>query len=255
MPRFSANISIMFTELPFLDRFAAAKEVGFAAVECWFPYEHSIETLRQVLARTGLTLNGINTVQGDPDNWGLAGVPGREDKFRENLEQALSYASALGVGAIHVMAGFVGPAGRAAHLETYRGNLAWAADRAAGAGVTLVIEPLNARDRPNYLVGRSDDCVAVIEAVARPNLKLLFDVYHIQISEGDLTTRLRRHWPHIGHIQIAAVPSRAEPDEGEVDYRAILKEIDALGWAGWVGCEYKPRGDAVEGLRWREALA
>jgi hydroxypyruvate isomerase len=256
MPRFSANVSIMFTDLPFLERFAAARAAGFEAAECWFPYEHSVETMRATIDRAGIVLNGINTAPGsEPGDWGLAGIPGREASFREGVEQALHYATRLGVTGIHVMAGAVGPAGREAHLDTYRKNLAWAADQAAGTDVTLVIEPLNVRDRPTYLVQYSDLCARIVDEVAKPKLKLLFDVYHIQISEGDLITRLRRHFSKIGHIQIAAVPSRAEPDEGEVNYRDILREIDALGWTGWVGCEYKPRGDVVEGLRWREALA
>jgi 2-dehydrotetronate isomerase len=256
MPRYSANLSILFPELPFLDRFEAAAEAGFQAVECWFPYEHPVAALRELLDANALKLVGINTSPGGgPGDWGLAAVPGREAEFDTAFVQALDYAAALGADAVHVLAGQVAEGGRAAAMDAYVANLERACRRAEGTGVTLLIEPLNGRDRPGYLVATSDLCGEVIGRVGAPNLRMMFDVYHVQISEGDLTARLRRHFPVIGHIQIAGVPDRAEPDTGEVNYAAILAEIDRLGWPGYVGCEYKPRGSTRDGLAWRERLA
>jgi 2-dehydrotetronate isomerase len=257
MPRYSANISMLFEEVPFTERFGAAKCAGFEAVECWFPYQYSISTLRALLDGEGLALIGINTAAGDSASgeWGLAALPGREAEFKESVRQALDYATALGGAAIHVMASIV-PRGLDSEMvqRTYLRNLEWALRTSEGADVTLLIEPLNQRDRPNYLLSRSDHAARIIERLANPRLKMLFDIYHVQISEGDIITRLHRHLPHIGHIQIAAVPTRAEPDEGELNYSAILAEVDRAGWRGWVGCEYRPRGGTVEGLGWRCAL-
>jgi hydroxypyruvate isomerase len=256
MPRYSANISIMFTELPFLERFAAAKAAGFEAVEFWFPYEHSKPDLKRIIDGEGLTLVGLNTAPGDTSKgeWGMAALPDREADFDRDFAQALDYAVALGASGIHVMASMTGGMDHVACRTTYLGNLARAAKRAEGSGVTLLIEPLNAKDRPGYHLSRSDDAIEVIGQVGAPSLKLMFDVYHIQVMEGDIIRRLRGHFPHIGHIQIAAVPTRHEPDEGELNYRAILAEIDALGWQGFIGCEYKPRAGTLQGLGWRTTL-
>lgn len=257
MPRYSANISILFTELPFLARFAAARAAGFEAVECWFPYEHAPEELRAILDGEGLTLVGINTAPGDVSKgeWGVTALPGREAEFDRQIAQALDYAAALGARGVHVMAAMCGGLDLAACGRAYLANLEKALRRAEGSGVTLLIEPLNARDRPGYFLSRSDQAAEIITRLGHPALRLMFDIYHVQVMEGDIIRRLRAHRPLTGHIQIAAVPSRAEPDEGELDYRAILSEIDALGWEGWVGCEYKPRASTLDGLGWREALA
>ncbi len=256
MPRYSANISIMFQELPFLERFAAAKAAGFDAVEFWFPYEHPKAQLRGMLDDIGLTLVGLNTAPGDvaKGEWGHAALPGREDEFDQGFAQALDYAMALGSRGIHVMAAMTGAFDHAVCEKTYMANLERAAKRTEGSGIPLLIEPLNAKDRPGYFLSRSDQAVDIIRRIGAPNLKLMFDVYHVQVMEGDIIRRLRGHLPHIGHIQIAAVPTRAEPDEGELNYSTILAEIDLAGWQGWVGCEYKPRAGTVEGLGWREAL-
>jgi hydroxypyruvate isomerase len=254
-PSFTANISFMFAEHGFLDRIDAAKAAGFDRVECHFPYEFPVEVLRERLARAGVALTGLNTVPGDaPGGWGRAGVPGEEAVFRRDFDQALGYAVALGVPMIHVMAAVVPLAGRAEALRTYVANLRAVAPLAAAAGVTLLLEPLNTRDKPDYLVARSDEIADLIAEIGQPNVKLLFDVYHVQIMEGDLIQRLRRHAPVIGHVQIAAVPSRAEPDEGEVDYRAIFRALDEIGYTAPIGLEYKPRGDTAAGLAWRQAL-
>jgi 2-dehydrotetronate isomerase len=257
MPRYCANISILFTELPFPERFAAAKAAGFEAVEFWFPYEHPKAELKRIIDNEGLRLVGLNTAPGDvaKGEWGLTALPGREADFDRGFAQALDYAVALGASGIHIMAAMTGGLDHAACRTAYLTNLSRAAKRAEGSGVTLLIEPLNARDRPGYHLSRSDDAIEVIKQVGASNLKLMFDVYHVQVMEGDILKRLRGHWPHVGHIQIAAVPTRHEPDEGELNYRAILAEIDALGWKGFVGCEYKPRAGTLAGLGWRQALA
>ncbi|MGL4437795.1 MAG: 2-oxo-tetronate isomerase [Bosea sp. (in: a-proteobacteria)] len=257
MPRYSANISIMFQDLPFLARFGAAKAAGFAAVECWFPYEHPKQHLKDLLDGHGLSLVGINTAPGDvaKGEWGVTALPGRESEFDRQFAEALDYAMALGSSGIHIMAAMTGGMDTGACDSAYMGNLERAAKLAEGTGVNLLIEPLNAKDRPGYFLSRSDKSIDIITRIGAANLKLMFDVYHIQVMEGDIIRRLRAHLPHVGHIQIAAVPTRHEPDEGELNYRAILAEIDALGWQGWVGCEYKPRAGTVEGLGWCEALA
>jgi hydroxypyruvate isomerase len=256
MPRYSANISIMFQELPFLARFGAARAAGFEAVECWFPYDHPGPVVKDHLDEHGLALVGINTAPGDVSKgeWGVTALPGHEAQFERQFDEALGYATTLGASGIHVMAAMTGSLDAAACERVYIANLERAARKAEGTGVNLLIEPLNARDRPGYFLSRSDHAIDIIGRIGAPNLKLMFDVYHVQVMEGDIFRRLRAHLPHVGHIQIAAVPTRHEPDEGELDYRAILAEIDALGWQGWVGCEYKPRGGTVEGLGWRDAM-
>lgn len=252
MPTFTANISFLFGEHPFLDRIDAAGRAGFERVECHFPYDYPIDELRERLARAGVSLTGLNTAPGDLQrgDWGLAGVPGREHDFKAHVNQAAEYASALGASMIHVMAGGVPPEGRDAALDTYVANLRWAARSVADKGLTLLLEPLNVRDRPDYLVSRSDEIAAIIANIGEPNVKLLFDVYHVQIMEGDLIRRIERHRAIIGHVQVAAVPSRAEPDEGEVSYPAIFSALEAIGYDGLIGLEYKPRARTEDGLGW-----
>ncbi len=251
MPRIAANISFLFSELPFLDRFAAAAAAGFRGVEAHFPYAHSKAELAGRLADSDLSLVLLNTAPGQRDNdFGLAAQVGRRDEFRAVLEQALDYVSTLGAGLVHVMAGDVAAAGRAAARETYLENLAWAAEQAATCGITLVIEPLNARDRPDYFLQRSDQAVELLQVLRRPNVKLLYDFYHVQIMEGDLALRLERHWPFVGHLQFASVPGRAEPDAGEIAYPFLFALLDRLGWQGWVSAEYRPRDTTLGGLAW-----
>lgn len=254
--RFTANISFMFADRPFLDRIAAAKACGLSHVECHFPYEFPIPFLKDKLAAAGVTMTGLNTLPGDTakGEWGLACVPGREAEFRAHFDQALNYATALGASVIHVMAGKTDPGARPAALKTYISNLRAAARQAAGTGVTLLLEPLNTRDMPGFLVSKSDDIVSILGEIGEPNVKLLFDLYHVQIMEGDLIRRLERHRSFIGHVQIAAVPSRAEPDEGEVNFPAIFAAIDAIGYRGLVGLEYKPRGRTEDGMAWMKTL-
>jgi hydroxypyruvate isomerase len=254
MLRLAANISFLFRELPFLDRFAAAAEAGFRLVECHWPYDNPVEALRDRLERAGQSLVMVNTAPGNLEagDFGLGAVPGREADFQAAFDQALLYVSALGATRIHCMAGKV-PVTATAH-RTFVDNLRVAADKARGKGVTLVIEPINTRSAPGYFLTRSQQAVDIIAEIDRPNVKLLFDVFHLQIMEGDIITRLENLLPLIGHVQIAAVPSRAEPDEGEINYRAVFDALERIGYDGVVGCEYLPRADTKGGLAWREKL-
>jgi hydroxypyruvate isomerase len=252
--KLSANIAFMFTDRPFLDRIDAAKAAGFDWVECHFPYEFSIKTLRERLAKASVSLTGLNTAPGDigKGEWGLAAVPGRERDFVAHFDQALEYASALGASVIHVMAGNI-PYDELSSA-TYVANLQQAARTASSTKINLVLEPLNRRDMPRYFISKSDDMAEILKKIDRPNVKLLFDVYHVQIMEGDLIKRLERHRQFIGHVQVAAVPSRAEPDEGEINLTGIFNALDAIGYRGFVGLEYKPRGRTEDGLRWLNSI-
>jgi 2-dehydrotetronate isomerase len=252
----SANISFMFMERPFLERIGAAAKAGFPAVECHFPYDHPIPAIRSALKKAGIRLTGINTAPGDlaAGDWGLACDPKKRTAFRTGVKQALRYAKALDIPTIHVMAGMVEDADRKKARRAYMANMAWAAEQAAAAGKTIVSEPLNTRDKPGYFISRSDEVAAMIREIGHPSLKLMFDIYHVQIMEGDVTKRLERHFDVIGHVQIAAVPSRNEPDEGEVSYAHIFATLQRLGYKGYVGCEYKPRGKTEDGLAWMKTL-
>jgi hydroxypyruvate isomerase len=200
-------------------------------------------------------LLGLNTVRGDrPGDMGLAAVPGREAEFAAALAQSLAYCRAAGFNAIHVMAGVVPPGEEAAAAELFVRHVAGAAEQAAALDLTILLEPLNPRDGPGYFYASIERADEIITAVGLRNVKLMFDCYHVAIMEGDVIKRLERFMPRIGHVQIAAVPSRAEPDEGEIAYPAIFAALDALGYAGWIGCEYKPRADTDAGLDWVEKL-
>jgi hydroxypyruvate isomerase len=253
MPRFAANISTMFTDRPFIDRVAGAAAAGFAAVECQFPYEVEAAELKQGLDRCAVRLVLLNTPPGDfaAGERGLAGLPGREAEFRADLDRALAYAETLDCTQIHVMAG-VRPEGadRTACLEVYRANLRHAAEVCARTGRLALIEPINTRDIPGYLLNTPAEAAAIIEAVGAPNLKLQFDFYHAQIMAGDLTRSFERHLPLVPHVQVAGVPERHEPDMGEVDYAYLFALLDRFGFTGWVGCEYFPAGRTEDGLGW-----
>ncbi len=253
--RLSANISMLFADLPFLQRIDAARAAGFPAVECQFPYATGLAELVDRLTALGLPMNSINTPMGDPTRgeFGFAALTGREDDFRAGFERALIYGSALKVSTIHCMSGVPGAATATSARNTFLQNLRWAAPLARNYDIDLVIEPLNARDRPGYFVARSDDVAGLIAELGESNVKLLFDMYHIQIMEGDLIRRLEKHWSIIGHIQIAGVPLRREPDEGEIAGANMLHELARRGWAGFVGAEYNPRGDTMAGLGWARA--
>jgi hydroxypyruvate isomerase len=255
MPRLAANLSMMFNEVPFLDRFAAARQAGFEAVEFLFPYDFPAKELRQRLDDNGLTQALFNLPPGDwaKGERGLASLPGRIEEFRRSVRQALDYAATLDCKLLHCMAGIV-PEGVApvTAASLYAANLAWAGELAKAAGVKLVIEPINHRDMPGYFLHTEAQGAAVVEAIGRDRLALQFDVYHCQITEGDVTKRMEAFMPVIGHIQIADVPARNEPGTGEIGWEFVFRRMDELGYQGWVGCEYRPAGDTVQGLAWRK---
>ena len=255
MPRFAANLTMMYAEHAFLDRFAAAAADGFTAVEYLFPYEWPADRLAAVLADHGLEQVLFNTAQGDfaAGERGIAALPGREREFRSAIERGLDYAAALACPRLHVMAGLAPNAeSRPAMSAMYLANLAWAADRAAAANVDVLIEPINTRDIPGYFLNRQDEAHAIVAAVGTTNIKVQMDLYHCQIVEGDVATKLRAYLPtgRVGHLQIAGVPERHEPDIGEVNYPYLFDVVDALGWDGWIGCEYRPKAATSAGLGW-----
>jgi hydroxypyruvate isomerase len=258
MPRFAANLSMMFNEVPFLDRFAAARKAGFEGVEFLFPYDFPAAEIRTRLKGEGLTQALFNMPPGDWANGerGLASLPGRQSEFREGVKRALDYAAVLECRHVHCMAGIpsaeVAP-GTAAAL--YAANLVWATEQAYPAGVKLAIEPINHRDMPGYFLNTQAQGAAVVEAIGRDRLGLQFDLYHVQITEGDLAKRMEKHMPAIAHMQIADVPARNEPGTGEIGWAYVFRRIDELGYTGWVGCEYRPAGETVAGLGWRERFA
>jgi hydroxypyruvate isomerase len=255
MPRFAANLSFMYQEYDFLGRFAAAAKDGFKGIEYLFPYEHTAAELAKRLKDRDLTQVLFNA---PPGNWsrgerGIASLPERENEFRQGIETALLYADILGNKLVHVMAGLLDPqCGRSRHRDIFLDNLAYAARQAAAQGVCLVIEPINTRDMPGYLLNYQHEAHQICRDVGADNLKVQADLYHCQIVEGDLTRMLRQFIGGIGHIQIAGVPERHEPDTGEVNYEYLLNLIDSLGYSGWVGCEYWPKASTSGGLGWQE---
>jgi hydroxypyruvate isomerase len=255
MPRFAANLAYLFTERPFMERFGAAAAAGFSAVELQFPYEHAPSAVKAELARHNLTMLGINTAPGKTPGGenGLAALPGREAEFDAVFRQALDYVVAIGGCQIHCLAGKVPPEQRPAAERVYIENLTRAADLARDKNITLLIEPINPRDRPDYFLNRVEHAADIIAKVGRPNVKMQFDFYHAQIVGGDLITRLEKYFPVVGHLQLASVPARAEPDDGEINYPAVLAAVDRLDYKGFVACEYRPRGRTEDGLGWARA--
>lgn len=251
MPKFAANLSFMFQEWNFLDRFDAAAGAGFSAVEFISPFGYEADAIAAKLARNNLDLALFNLAVGDfaAGERGLAALPGRFESVKAELEQALVYAAATGTKRLHLMAGLVDPRDSAA-MDAFCRSIIHAADRLAGARIDLLLEPINGRDIPGYFLDDYGTAVRLIEELARANVKLQFDVYHRQILHGDVTTSLRALLPLIGHIQIASVPSRQEPDGEELNYAFLFAELDRLGYAGFVGCEYRPRAGTMEGLGW-----
>jgi 2-dehydrotetronate isomerase len=253
MPIFAANLSMMFTEHPFLDRFGAAAAAGFTAVEFLFPYAFPAEDIRARLEEHRLTQALFNLPPGnfDAGERGVACLAERVDEFREGVAKALAYADTLGCRTLHCLAGLK-PQGRpeAELLEVYRRNLDWAAAECRSAGRTLLLEPINGRDMPGYLMNSTVLARRVIEQVGADNLKLQLDLYHCQISEGDLAIRIRDNADLTAHVQIAGVPDRHEPNLGEVNYPYLFEVLDATGYTGFVGCEYRPKGRTEDGLGW-----
>jgi len=261
MPRFSANLSFLFNEVPFLDRFAAAAQAGFHAVEFAFAYDYPPREIVARLEANSLTQVLINAPPGNQaaGDRGLAALPGREHEFAASMVTALRYAHALSCPRVHVMAGVV-PDGadaeqRVRQRSTFVRNLRFAAREAEEQGVELTIEPINTRDVPGYFLSTQAEAHAIREEVSAANLKVQMDLYHAQVVEGDLSEKLKRWLPYIGHIQIAGVPGRHEPDVGEINYAHLFALLDELGYRGWVGCEYRPLSGTVVGLRWMKALS
>lgn len=254
MPKFAANISTMFAELPIADRAAAARSVGFRAVEYLFPYARPAHEVRRWLDDAGVEMVLLNTPLGDAANGerGLAALPGREAEFHRHFEQALDYASVLGVSMIHVMTGVVSPGCLAPARAVCVRNLRTAADIAAKRDIRLLLEPLNDEDTPGYFLTRTSETRKLIDAVARENVLLQFDLYHRQIMEGNLARRLTDNLDIIGHIQFSSVPGRFEPQYGEVNMAHLFELCDRLGYTGWVGCEYRAKTATVAGLSWGE---
>ncbi|MCT8160359.1 hydroxypyruvate isomerase family protein [Pseudoruegeria sp. SHC-113] len=249
MTRFSANLGFLWAELPLPDAIRAAKAAGFDAVECHWPYDQDRAAVRSALNETRLPMLGLNTRRGDvaAGENGLSALPGREADARAAIDEAIDWAVALGVPNIHVMAGFA--SGEKAH-DAFVANLAYACSQAAPKGLTILIEPLNGYDAPGYFLSTTTQAEALIAQVGAENLKLMFDCYHVQLSEGDLTNRLKRLLPIIGHIQFAGVPARGRPDVGEVHYPFVFEQIAALGHTAPLGAEYKPGGSTEATLGW-----
>jgi len=253
MIRLSANLGFMWQELSLPAAIRAAAKAGFDAVECHWPYDVAAADVNAVLQDTGLPMLGLNTYRGDTvagEN-GLCALPGRQTDARQSIDQAVDYATQTDVANIHVMAGFAH--GRDAH-QTFIDNLRYATSRAKAAGITILIEPLNHHDAPGYFLQTSSQAVEIIETIAADNIKLMLDCYHLQIMEGDITRAIHRLAPVTGHIQIASVPARAEPDTGELNYTHVIDEIIDSGYGGYIGAEYKPAHSTEEGLGWMKTL-
>ena len=251
MTAFSANLGFLWTDRSLPDAIRAAHAAGFDAVECHWPYDVPSDDVKAALAETGLQMLGLNTRRGDVaggDN-GLAAIPGREAEARAAIDEAIAYAIQIATPNIHVMAGFAdGGAAQAAFIQ----NLTYASRKAAEHGKIILIEPLNAHDAPGYFLKTTAQAAEIVDNVAAPNLKLMFDCYHVGRTEGDVITELERHLPIIGHIQFAGVPDRGAPDQGDLDYRAVFSKISALGWTAPLGAEYKPGGDTDASLGWMD---
>jgi len=247
--KFSANLGFLWADRPLPDAIRAAKAAGFDAVECHWPYDVPAAEVAAALTETGLEMLGLNTTRGNPGENGLSALPGREAEARAAVDQALAYAAAINTPNIHVMAGFAtGPDPEATFIDTLR----YACDRAGDR--VILIEPLNPYDAPGYFLCSTGQAADIIAKVDRPNLKLMFDCYHVQLIEGDVTNRLKRHLPIIGHVQVASVPDRGAPDHGELNYPHIWQELQRLGWDHPIGAEYKPGGNTDATLGWMSAI-
>lgn len=257
MPKFAANLSMMFNEYDFPQRFAAAAKSGFEAVEFLFPYDYSPAEVSTWLKDNQLKNILFNLPPGDwaAGERGIAALPGREAEFRDGVAKAIEYALALGTPQLHMMAGLI-PVGSnfALHRATYLQNLKYAAQELAKHGLGLLLEPINTRDMPGYFLNTQAQAHELRIESGEPNIKVQMDFYHAQIMEGDLAETFRKYFDHIGHTQIASVPKRNEPDDGEVNYPFLYQLLDEMGYEGWVGCEYRPKGKTEDGLAWFKAL-
>ena len=249
MPKFSANLGFLWADMPLPDAIAAARRAGFHAVECHWPFGYAAETISEALKKADLSMRAINTAVGKADRgeFGLAALPGRQDEARSAITQAIEYASIIGARAVHVMAGKTSAQDA---RDVFLSNLAMACQQAANHGIEVLIEPLNRVDVPGYFLASLEQARGIIQDLNDPNLKLMFDCYHVGRTEGDVIANLRNHLPLIGHIQVAAVPDRGAPDHGAVDYDAVFSEIDSLKWCRPVGAEYVPAGKTDSTLGW-----
>lgn len=252
MPRFLANLSMLFTELPFLERFAAARQAGFRTVEVQFPYDYAAADVRHALTDAGVSLHLINLPAGDwaGGDRGIAADPARVEEFRDGVAQALAYAGELGVRHLNCLAGRGGAAGKDEQWQTLLANVRHAAAALRALGATLLVEPVNRRDVPGFVLGTSAEGLRLLEETAEPNLALQYDVYHMQRSEGELADTIRANLGRIGHIQIADTPGRHQPGTGEINFRFLLNELDRLGYGGYVSLEYIPVPDTLGSLAW-----
>jgi hydroxypyruvate isomerase len=257
VPRFAANLTMLFSELPFLDRFAAAEAAGFSGVEYLFPYDFDKADLREQLDEHGLTQVLHNLPAG---NWGtgergIAILPERVDEFRDGVARAIDYAKALDCRQLNCLVGIAPRDADPFELnEVLVGNLRFAADALAKQRIKLLVEPINTLDIPGFFLNRTEQAVQLITDVSSSNLFIQYDIYHMQVMEGDIARTVQKHLPRIAHIQLADNPGRNEPGTGEINYPFLFRHLDTIGYRGWVGCEYKPRTTTVDGLGWHGAL-
>lgn len=253
MPRLAANLSMLFPQLDFLERFAAARAAGFRYVEYQFPYDHDAGEVARRASDAGVEVVLHNLPLGGDAKTerGIACLPGREGEFRDNVARGIAYAKAAGCPRLNCISG-IAPADPE-HIGVLVANLRYAARRLGAAGLQLMLEPVSQRTVPGFILSRSQAAIDVLDAVGEGNAFLQYDLYHMQIMEGDLAASLERLLPRIGHLQIADVPGRHEPGTGEINFDFLLRHVDRLGYSGWIGCEYNPRGDTVEGLKWARA--
>jgi hydroxypyruvate isomerase len=253
MPRLAANLSMLFTEVPFLERFAAARKAGFSAVEYQYPYEFAAADVAAAAREAGVQVVLHNVPRGEAacGEHGTACLPGREERFRDDLERAIEYARSVSCPRLHCLAGVVPPQADRRELHaTYIANLRYAAARLRRERMHLLIEPVSERTAKNYFLGGSAQAISVLDEVGADNAFLQYDFFHMQILEGNLAAKAERLLTRIGHMQVADVPGRHEPGSGEINFEFLFNHVDAIGYAGWIGCEYNPAGDTVEGLKW-----
>ncbi|GHE21620.1 hydroxypyruvate isomerase [Halomonas urumqiensis] len=257
MPKFAANLSMLFTEVDFLDRFKAAADAGFKGVEYLFPYDYPASDIKARLDEHGLTQVLHNLPAGDwgAGERGIACHPDRVEEFRAGVEQAIDYATTLGCRQVNCLAG-IQPEGVSDDeaRKTLVDNLRFAAEKLEAAGILLIAEPINTRDIPGFFLNRTEQALALFDEVGSNNLKLQYDIYHMQIMEGDLAPTIEKHFDRIAHVQLADNPGRHEPGTGEINYPFLFGHLDRLGYQGWIGCEYKPAGSTQEGLGWLDSV-